>query len=103
MKANKPSFILTPNAKITMREIGRYTQKQWGRAQRVKYLAMIDRRFVALAEDPAMGRQRTDIGRNVRSYSEGRHVIFYRVEKRGIVILDILHDAMDPSIHITIH
>lgn len=35
------SFYLTNAAETDLKEIGRYTRKQWGAAQRDKYLTML--------------------------------------------------------------
>ena len=40
-----PSFTLTNMAKDDLKEIGRYTQKRWGRDQRDQYLTMLDTCF----------------------------------------------------------
>jgi plasmid stabilization system protein ParE len=47
-----PGFTLTKKAKADLKEIARYTQDQWGRDQRDKYLAMLDGCFHQLAANP---------------------------------------------------
>lgn len=44
-----PGFTLTNKAMADLRDIGRYTQKHWGRSQRDKYLTMLDACFKQLA------------------------------------------------------
>jgi len=49
-------FTLTKKAKDDLKEIARYTQAQWGRDQRNKYLAMLDGCFHQLAANPFKGK-----------------------------------------------
>ncbi len=72
-----PGFHLTQAAKADLKDIGRYIQNKWGRAQRDKYLAMLDGCFQELADEPLKSRDRSDIREGYRKYSAGRHVIFY--------------------------
>ena len=91
-----PGFHLTQAAKADLKDIGRYTQNKWGRAQRDKYLAMLDGCFQDLADEPLKGRDCSDIREGYRKYSAGRHVIFYhQILTDTIEIVRILHDRMD--------
>ena len=51
-----PLFKLTRQALDDLREIGRYTQKQWGKEQRCVYLNRLDEAFHRIAENPAIRR-----------------------------------------------
>ncbi len=93
-------FRLTSGAKVSMRSIGRYTQKMWGETQRKKYLGTLDKRFRSLALHPGKGRTRDELREELRSYREGHHVIFYLTGKKEIIIIDILHERMEPSLYL---
>ncbi len=81
--------------------IGRYTRDRWGDEQCAKYLGEIDASIAALAQKPELGRPRDDIRAGCRGYHQGRHVIFYRVAKDGVVeSVRILHDRMLPERHL---
>ena len=90
-------FHLTPAALNSFAAIGRYTESMWGRKQRDIYLGALDRRFHALAESPATGRMRNEICKGLRSFHEGKHVIFYLSCKGYIVVVDMLHERMEPA------
>ena len=77
------------------KDIGRYTQRQWGKAQRDTYLDQLGRTFQRLADNPNLGRARPEIRPDLRSFICKRHVIFHRPASKGIVILRILHHARD--------
>ncbi len=91
-----PSFHLTAQAKEDMKSIARYTQQKWGRLQRYKYLAALDKRFHRIAEEPGLGRSCEEIREGYRKLPEGRHLIFYRPVAEGeIEIVRVLHGSMD--------
>ncbi len=86
---------ITPKARADLRDISRYTDKKWGRQQRLDYIKQLRDRFFYLADRPQMEKKRDEIIGTPYSYHEGRHVIFYRISTEGIEILRVLHDAMD--------
>jgi toxin ParE1/3/4 len=90
------SFYLTHAAKADLKDIGRYTNQQWGAAQRDKYLTMLDGCFQDLAAKPGLGRDCSDIREGYHKYNAGSHVIFYRrVADDTIEVVRILHSRMD--------
>ncbi len=95
-------FRLTEPAKIHLKEIGRYTLRLWGKHQRNDYLGALDARFHILAVSPKQGQSRDEIHPDLRSWHEGSHVIFYLVRKQEIQIVGILHEKMDPILHLRI-
>lgn len=88
-------FKLTPEAKLDLKKIGRFTEKEWGKEQRNKYLAQLDTRIRNIAENPHLGRERPEIKAGYRGVNEGKHVIFYRIRDTGVEILRVLHGSMD--------
>jgi toxin ParE1/3/4 len=95
------SFTLTQKAKADMFFIGRYTYKQWGKAQQRRYLTQLDSAFHDLADKPDIGRACDDIREGYFKYGVGKHVIFYRhTGKDKIEIVRILHGRMDIEQHL---
>lgn len=90
-----PGFRVTPRARDDVKSIGRYTQQQWGKAQRNVYLLDLEKRFHWLAEHPQFGKHRTDVADGYFSFPQGQHVIFYLIGKEGIEIVGGVHKAMD--------
>ena len=93
-------FHLTPNAKASLKAIGRYTELHWGKTQRNRYLRAMDKQFHTLAKSPLKDHLRDDIAPELRSFAQGSHIIFYVPRRKDIVIVDILHQRMDPLRHI---
>ena len=90
------SFILTNMAFADLKDIGRYTQNQWGREQRDTYLTMLDACFHQLAAAPLKGKDCSDIRNGYRKHTAGSHVIFYRqLFNDTIEIVRVLHGRMD--------
>ncbi len=84
-----------------MLSIGRYTRKQWGKAQQTRYLSQLDAAFHDLADKPETGRACDDIREGYYKYGVGKHLIFYRhKEKDQIEIVRILHGRMDIDQHL---
>jgi toxin ParE1/3/4 len=91
----KKKATITPQARSDLKDISHYTDKNWGRQQRLKYIELLKDRFSFLAENPQIGKKREEIIGSPLSYHEGKHVIFYRTTGQGIEILRVLHDSMD--------
>ncbi|ODT84895.1 MAG: plasmid stabilization protein ParE [Nitrosomonadales bacterium SCN 54-20] len=95
------TFILTQKARDDLLAIGRYTRKQWGKAQQRRYLTQLDSAFHDLADKPGLGQTCDDIREGYVKYRVGKHVIFYRyTEKEWIEIIRILHGRMDIEQHL---
>ena len=67
-----PGFRLTRQALLSLQAIGRYTENNWGKAQRDIYLKNLDMRFYDLARFPEKGKQRNEISSGLLSFSEGK-------------------------------
>lgn len=52
-------------------------------------------RFASLAKTPGIGRRRTDLRSDLRSFAVGNYVIFYREMEPTIEIVRVLHGAMN--------
>tara|TARA_R110002012_G_scaffold166346_2_gene329720 strand:+ start:8219 stop:8518 length:300 start_codon:yes stop_codon:yes gene_type:complete len=90
-----PTFHITPRAREDLKDIGRYTEWQWGKSQRNTYLKDFEIRFKWLAENPRLGKYRSDISEGYYSYPQGQHVIFYLIGQECIEIIGIPHKEMD--------
>lgn len=86
---------ITPRAQDNLKNIGRYTERTWGKAQRNRYLKSLEARFQWLAEKPLLGKHRTDICEGYYSFLEGQHVVFYLFDSSNLDIIGIPHKDMD--------
>jgi len=92
-------FNLTLRAKEDLRSIWLYTCTRWGEEQADAYVADIYKRCDWLAQQPYVGKLRTDIADGYYSFPQGQHLIFYLIQTRGIDIIAIPHRAMDVENH----
>ena len=86
---------VTPRALEDLKNIGRYSERTWGKAQRNLYLKSLENRFKWLADSPLLGRHRTEICEGYFSFPEGQHVVFYLIGSETIDIIGIPHKDMD--------
>ena len=60
-------------------------------------LARIDGQFQLLADNPFMGRERTELGEGLRSLRVENYVIIYRPADSGVAIVRVVNGARDIS------
>lgn len=90
-----PDYRVSNAAKRDIQEIGRYTQREWGKDQRRKYLAELEQRLQTLASSPLLASERTEFDPPVRIFPFEQHLIVYRIDEPGIFVLRVLHRRMD--------
>ena len=88
-------YRLTPEADQDLITIWHYTCENWGSEQANAYLGQLERRFNDLADHPGLGKSCDEIRKGYRCLHEGRHLIFYRSNRKRIEIVRVLHDRMD--------
>jgi toxin ParE1/3/4 len=84
-------------AKADLLSIGAYTLQTWGAAQAERYLDGLEQCSKMLAGNPSLGRPCDWIRSGLHRFEKGRHVVFYRREENGILVLRILHRSMLPE------
>jgi len=99
MASKSGRYSLSPLAEKDLEEIWRYTVQTWTVKQAEAYHADILDAFEGLASGLKVGR-RADIRKGYFKYLVGSHVIYYRQQDMEIVIIRILHQRMDVSLHL---
>jgi toxin ParE1/3/4 len=90
-------FRLSRLAEADLMDIGTYSLNKWGEDQTVRYLDALEACCQQLADNPRLGRACDQIRPGLRRMEIGRHVIFYRLESKGISVSRILHQRMLPE------
>ncbi len=93
----RKKYVLRENAKEAIKDIGRYTLKNHGKAQRNKYLQGMSDRFEALADMPLKGRARPEVKAGYYSYDYEKHTIFYLIHDAHIEIIGVVHESSIPQ------
>ena len=71
-----------------------------GAAQANTYLDGLETRAQLLAENPGLGTARETISKGLLSFPYESHILYYKKHTRGIVIVRVLHQQMDPVKHL---
>jgi toxin ParE1/3/4 len=88
--------ILRQEAIDDLNKIWDYTFEKWSESQADKYYATIKFACKEIGENPELGREYTDISRNLLGLRSGKHIIFYHlISDDEIEVIRILHERMD--------
>ncbi len=88
------NYIITPNAEKDIDEILLYISADNINAA----IAFNDRLincFELLADNSKIGRERTELKQDLRSFPEGNYLVFYREWSGIVAIVRVLHGARD--------
>lgn len=90
------AYVYTHQAEAELREIVRYTTRQWGAAQARAYARQIDDAAAALAAGQGVFKDWNELLPGLRVMAAGSHYVFC-VHRPGqaALILAILHQRMD--------
>ena len=94
-------YILSIEAQNSLRKIQIYSTKNFGKVRTKQYLTDIRKRMKALAENPSRGIIREDLKVGYHSDFIGSHTIYYKIQPTHIDVLDVIHQSMDPTKHIS--
>ena len=93
-------YLLSPAAQNSLKEIKAYSLKNFGTRQTTIYLKNLHACMQDLAENPSKGTERPEIKKGYYSKFIASHTIYYCMNSTQIGIIDILHQAMEPKLHI---
>lgn len=94
MPGKRHVYRLSPRAESDLEEIWLYTFKNWSLKQADHYHNAIVEAFEDLAVGDKTGHP-VDIREGYFKYPVGAHLVFYRFNETGLVIIRILHQRMD--------
>ena len=77
-----------------LRDIYRYTRRQFGRPQALKYLNELESVFGLISEQPRIARVYKG---QIRQFVHNRHIVLYCIETDSVLIVQILHGAQRQS------
>ncbi|HSV29604.1 MAG TPA: type II toxin-antitoxin system RelE/ParE family toxin [Candidatus Omnitrophota bacterium] len=104
-------YRLTRAADLDIESILRDSARMFGPIQQQVYASLLDAaaRMVAEQPDRPGSRDRKELGKGVRSFpvslaanrsGAAAHVLFYLPDPDGATIVRVLHEAMDPLLHL---
>lgn len=83
-----------------IKEIYKYTVREFGFPQGGRYLAALYECFEMLGAQPDAGHATASISKDYRRFEYESHVIFYKKRRADILIIRVLHEKMDPGRHL---
>jgi len=95
------AFRFSRRAEADLLSIGDYTLRTWSKTQAARYLGELEVCCQTLSDNPALGRLCDEVRPGLRRLEHGKHVVFYRQERGGILVSRILHQGMLPELHST--
>lgn len=93
-------YQLTEEADKDVEEILAYSVKNFGVNQTQHYFASLKERIKLLADNPSMGHSAEDILPEYLRFPHESHIIFYKNLSSSILVVRILHERMDPNLHL---
>jgi len=93
------SFRFSRRADDDLDNIGIYTVPTWGEDQTDRYIRQLEDCCQLLADNPGLGRPCDHVRPGLHRMEHAKHVLFYRLEPRGVLICRILHQSMTPEKH----
>lgn len=90
------AYVLTDAAETDLREIVRYTRKQWGDEQVRSYIAKLKHGIERLAKGSGASKEMSDLYPSLRMVHCEHHYIFcLQREDAPALVVAILHERMD--------
>jgi toxin ParE1/3/4 len=91
-----PEYSFTNKAVEDLSNIWEYTRNTWSEYQADLYYKMLIDHCKKIAQYPNIGKDYSITLDNLLGLKAGRHIIFYRIARPGIVvIIRILHERME--------
>jgi toxin ParE1/3/4 len=95
------SYVISVRAKSDIKSIAKYTIKEFGESQALKYANGLKWALEELAHNPELGMRYVAVkNKMLLRYRYKSHVIFYYLESTGIFIVRILGGKMDFPMHL---
>ena len=91
---------LSRRAQSDLDEIRDYSVKHFGSARAILYLDVMEHAFRRIVELPYIGVSRPELSAALRSLPVGEHRLYYSIEPQTILIVRVLHKAMDAARHL---
>jgi len=91
---------LSRRAQSDLDDIRDYSVEHFGFERAIRYLDAIEAGFRRIVDHPKIGESRLDLADTVRSLPSGEHRVYYWVGSDTILILRVLHKAMDAVRHL---
>lgn len=93
-------YKLSQKAADDFGDIYEYTFLNFGEDKADGYTEEMEQFLTVLSEAPFIGRDCSELRSGVRRHDHQKHVIFYRVREFDVFVIRILHQQMNPMLHL---
>lgn len=93
-------YRLSARADRDLAEVYLYTFEKFGESQADRYLLKLHDCMLRLAQEPGTGRLVREVPGDYRRFDCGSHGVFYQEAPYGILVVRVLHLAMDFPRHL---
>jgi len=93
-------YRLSPAAQRDLSSVWDFTAERWDLMQAETYVNEIRAAIERIAADPRRGRTADEVRAGYRRYSIGSHQLFSVETAGGVDVIRILHQRMDPTLHV---
>lgn len=93
-------YKLSNKAAEDFEQIYEYTYLNFGENKADIYTHDMDKCFLILSNAPQIGRSLDKIKKGIYRHDHEYHAIFYLIENNDIFIIRILHQQMNPMLHL---
>jgi toxin ParE1/3/4 len=94
-----PQVTYSKRARLDLMGIARYTTDHWGLVQTRTYINILASACEELAKHPNLARNFA-ARPGIRRFEVASHVVFFRVQRDGILVARILHKSMHAPKHL---
>lgn len=91
---------LRPKAYDDLTRIYQYSLKEFGQAKATQYLSSIDEAFQKINRDIGIGTDYGHISPELLAYPVASHIIFFKRANHNLIVIRVLHQAMDFTRHL---
>jgi toxin ParE1/3/4 len=95
-----PTIVLRREARLDLEKIDNFSRETFGNDTADIYMSEFTRAFRVISEYPEIGAAFRSRKAPLRSYPAGSHRIFYYFDGQRVVIVRVLHMAMNAGTHL---
>jgi len=89
-------YKLTPQSEEDIKDIARYTLKQWGKKQSMHYAGLLEKHFRKITSKSVYSRNFSERYPQVLlSHCEHHYIFHIQSDKKPPIIIAVLHERMD--------
>jgi len=94
------TYRLYPKAIEYLENLYAYSLQTFGRPRTKRYIKHLEQTFVKALHQPELSRSCDLVQKSLKAINAESHVVFFKETTQGIIIIRILHKAMDHSRHL---